>query len=260
MFLKKIIYYHNYNKKKFHYSHHLPESPPDSGSEHPYSPPDTQNSQSASSIDLQGQQIHHQMMVVNSVIPTVVDPRHPTTTHSIPISPSHNNGLLNQGQQIYTELKNHNHTNMMHGNLLGDGTTTYLEQNGILDGRNLLIYDSIVGRQDLVHPELGRQDLGHADLGQIRVDLGSQLDGSSVAGMVSPSGILGHQLTVNKGGNQLIREECIGVYTSLQNTPATKKRKLSQEMVPLVKCEPGNHHFGSLHFVCISIFNLSCSQ
>lgn len=195
------------------------------------------------------------MMVVNSVIPTVVDPRHPTTTHSIPISPSHNNGLLNQGQQIYTELKNHNHANMMHGNLLSDGTTTYLEQTGILDGRNLLIYDSIVGRQDLVHPDLGRQDLGHPDLGhpdlgrqdlgQIRVDLGSQLDGSSVAGMVSPPGILGHQLTVNNGGNQLIREECIGVYASLQNTPAAKKRKLSQEMVPLVKCEPGNHHFNN---------------
>ncbi|XP_077290061.1 uncharacterized protein LOC143913889 isoform X2 [Arctopsyche grandis] len=232
--------------------HHLPESPPDSGSEHPYSPADTQSSQlstvvgqqptqlefqNMSQAQTQNPHLHHTMIVATSQ-----DNKYP-----IPISPSQNSmntNSPNNQQQIYTELKPSPlvHHNLLHGSLINDGFIQihHLDpsQQNLLEiqapGRHLLKTQDLAMHDELVQNRLiNRQEFGH-----IRVDLSNGIDSPA---MVSP--LINHQLVGNGQMGMESPVECSDpnmgqVYTNLQTVAPSKKRKLSQDMVPHVKCEP----------------------
>lgn len=232
----------------FHFSHHLPESPPDSGSEHPYSPADTQTSQISTVVGQQQQQSSHdfqnmaQTQVQNNhlhhtmIVATSQEGKYP-----IPISPTHN--TINTGSpndnlsQIYTELKP---SPVVHPNLYIPIHHLDPNQQNLLDigsdGHLMKSAQDMVIHDEMMHNRLCRQNFPH-----ISVELGNGMDSSS---MVSP--LINNQL-VGAGNGQIEMEnpvECtnsnIGqVYTNLQPVAPSKKRKLSQDMIPHVKCEPG---------------------
>lgn len=229
------------------YRHHLPESPPDSGSEHPYSPADTQTSQISSVVgqqqsshdfqnmaqtQVQNNHLHHAMIVATSQ-----EGKYP-----IPISPTHktmNSGSPNGNlPQIYTELKP---SPLVHPNIYIPIHHLDASQQNLLDigsDGHLMKAQDMGMHDDMMQNRLCRQNFPH-----ISVELSNGMDSSS---MVSP--LINNQL-VGAGNGQMEMDnsiECTNpnmgqVYTNLQPVAPSKKRKLSQDMIPHVKCEPGTN-------------------
>lgn len=217
--------------------HPLPDSPPDSSSEHPYSPQENcENNLNATEniYSSLGQQIYKPTLLNPIITDNLI-----IGSHIVVSEPSTDSHLLENGT-------------ILQDNRLLDNENLRTGTNGLLNGRllqendtNLLNERMIISEGNIDSNQQNFVDNCQRNDNLLRRNTSNDLVLIKSSGE-SPLVHLGFNANVDM--SQIPQQNCEAppmeniVYTNLQNV--SKKRKLSQD-VPLVKSEPGIRDFYS---------------
>lgn len=202
--------------------HSLPESPPDSSSEHPYSPQDTCEQQINTSSEAMYTTLGHPALYKPALLNPIITDNLILSSHIVVSEQNGENQMLENNQIIMNEeMRNP----MMAPRILQD--TFQQSEAGIIQER-IILPEGESNRQILIQTQDSNQ--GYQEGGNLvrLVKNGSDYDKSQLVHLG-----LGNGVDICEQGGL---ENVPAVYTNLQNAP--KKRKLSLEM-PSVKSEPG---------------------
>lgn len=226
------------------YRHSLPDSPPDSSSEHPYSPQENCESNMNTTENIYtslGQQIYKPTLLNPILTDNLIIGSHIVVSE--PNTESHllENGNILQDNRLLDTEDLRNSTNILNGRLLQENDSTLLSERIILPDGNLesnrqLLIGATTNEnsQNFVETCQRNDNLLRRNTNELLlVKNAAEFDKTQLVHLGYNTNVDMPPITQNCDPPM---ENIQAVYTNLQNV--SKKRKLSQD-VPLVKSEPG---------------------